>query len=93
MIERTPATSQTGRRRKLVPVSPDLLAMLFTQGNIIHAECMTGLPDHTSFIGVAYDALRGIFLLCFESAEWEPIPENQELPWLQIMYRFIEAAR
>ncbi len=71
-------------------MSPDLLFMLLTEGNTIRVECVQGLPEKASFIGIAYDPMRDVFLLCFESPEWDIVSINQELPWYTVAYRNIE---
>lgn len=77
------------RRRKLVPVSPDFLYEMFTQGNTIHAKCTRGLPNDARFIGISYDPQRDVYYLCFEAAEWEPVALGLMLPELNVQYTSI----
>ncbi len=77
-------------RRKVVPISMHMFHTLFMQGNVIHAECIQGLPSDARFIGMAYEPLRNVYVLCFESEQWEPVPEGKTLPQLDVIYRSIE---
>ncbi len=70
------------RRRKIVPISPELLYDLFTVGAPIYYQCIEGLPTGARFIAHDYDPLRDVHYLVFEADEWEPVPFNQMLPEL-----------
>ncbi len=69
------------RRRKLVRVSR-LLAqdMLWTNGQTIHVKCTKGLPANATFIGMTYDHMRDIYFFCYQSVEWEEVPNYMMLP-------------
>jgi hypothetical protein len=78
-------------RRKLVLISPQLLHALLTQGNIIHAECVQGLPDDAQFVGIKYDPNGGgVYYLGFESEQWEVPPAGERIPILNVIYRSVE---
>ncbi len=69
------------RRRKLVRVSR-LLAqdMLWSNGSIVHVKCTKGLPADATFIGMTYDHMRDIYFFCYQSPEWEEVPDYMMLP-------------
>lgn len=69
------------RRRKLVPVSSIfIMQQNWSTGNIVHAKCTEGLPSDATFIGLTYDHMRDAYYFCYQSAEWDEVPENEILP-------------
>lgn len=74
------------RRRKIVPIAPELLFQLFTEGHEIHARCNQGLPNDARFIFITQDYQRDMFGLCFESDEWEPVPFGEMLPTYMVLW-------
>ena len=69
------------RRRKLVPVSSVfIMQQAWNTGTVVHAKCTEGLPADASFIGLTYDFQRDIYYFCYQSAEWEEIPDGTMLP-------------
>ena len=75
------------RRRKLIRVSR-LLAqdMLWSEGTVVHIKCTKGLPADAVFISLTYDHMRDVYFFCYQSADWEPIPDNQVLPELDLEF-------
>ena len=69
------------RRRKLVPVTRLFATdMLWHTGTIVHIKCAEGLPEDASFIGLTYDHMRDVYYFCYQSSEWEEVPEGEMLP-------------
>lgn len=79
--------NEQARRRKAVPISPQLLYDLFTKGKPRYIQCIEGLPDNARFIGEHYDVQRDVYYLVFESDEWDAIPFGQQLPTLTPHFR------
>ena len=70
------------RRRKLIPVSSIFLvqqAWAHT-GLFMHVKCTDGLPDDATFIGLTYDHMRDVYYFCYQSAEWDEVPDGMMLP-------------
>ncbi len=70
------------RRRKLVPVSSIFLMQqvwAYT-GAITHVKCTDGLPADAMFIGLTYDHMRDVYYFCYQSAEWDEVPDGVMLP-------------
>ncbi len=69
------------RRRKLIPVR-DILFMQqhWHTGDIVHAKCTDGLPADAAFIGLTYDHMRDTYYFCYQSAEWDEVPDGMMLP-------------
>ncbi len=69
------------RRRKLIPVSRLFaIDMLWYTGEIAHFKCTDGLPADATFIGLTYDHMRDVYYFCYQSAEWDEVPEGVQLP-------------
>ena len=82
------------RRRKLVPVSSIFLMQqvwAYT-GAITHVKCTDGLPADATFIGLTYDHMRNVYYFCYQSAEWDEIPDNQMLPTFSPTFTNLHAA-
>lgn len=80
-------THENGRRRMVVRIDPRLLFAMFTEGNVLRATCVQGLPPDAQFVGMSQDYTRDVFVLCFESDSFELVPYFEELPLLDIVYR------
>ena len=79
--------TEQGRRRKKVPISPDLLYGLFTVGPPQYVQCIEGLPEKARFIGLSYDVQCDVYYLVFEADEWESVLFGHELPILRVVLR------
>lgn len=75
------------RRYKAVLIEPELLYTLMTVGTPIYIQCFEGLPKDARFITQAYDILRDVHSLIFESDEWEPVPFGERLPIQPVRHR------
>lgn len=75
------------RRYKAVLITPDLLYTLMTVGTPIYIQCVEGLPKDARFITQAYDILRDVHSLIFESDEWEPVPFGEIVPTQRVAHR------
>lgn len=75
------------RRYKAVLIAPDLLYTLMTVGAPIYIQCLEGLPKDARFITQAYDILRDVHSLIFESSEWEPVPFGEIVPIQPVSHR------
>ena len=69
------------RRRKLVPVSSVFIVQqAWNTGTVIHVKCVEGLPADATFIGLTYDHMRDVYYFCYQSAEWDEVPDGMMLP-------------
>lgn len=75
-----------GRRRKAVVISSQLLQLLFTTDNEIHAKCVEGLPASAQLVGHGYDHRIDVHYLVFESAEWDTVDFGEQLPHVHVKY-------
>ena len=82
------------RRRKLIPVS----SIFFMQqvwghtGAITHIKCTDGLPADATFIGLVYDHMRDVYYFCYQSAEWDEVPDGMMLPVFYPTFMKLEVA-
>lgn len=70
------------RRRKLVPVNSIFLvqqAWAHT-GEVTHVRCTNGLPADAVCCGLTYDHMRDVYYFCYQSAEWDEVPDCEMLP-------------
>ena len=81
------------RRRKLVPVSAIfVMQQAWITGTIVHAKCTEGLPADASFIGLTYDHMRDVYYFCYQSAEWDEIPDGMMLPTFSPTFTNLDVA-
>lgn len=75
------------RRRKLIPVSRLLMQdIAWRNGAVVHFKCTQGLPEDAVFIGMTYDHMRDVYYLCYQSAEWDEVPDGEMLPVFNIQF-------
>jgi hypothetical protein len=81
------------RRRKLVPVSA-IFAQSITAhtGDVMHIKCTNGLPSDATYIGMTYDHLRDVYFFCYQSTEWEEVPDSEMLPIFTPLFMKLNAA-
>ena len=69
------------RRRKLIPVSRFLMQQAWAHtGEVIHVKCTDGLPADATLISLTYDHMRDVYFFCYQSSEWEEVPDYEMLP-------------
>ena len=49
-------------------------------GAITHVKCTDGLPADAMFVGLTYDHMRDTYYFCYQSAEWDEVPDGTMLP-------------
>ena len=81
------------RRRKLVPATPMFMhdGMPHT-GDVIHFKCVDGIPADATFIGLTYDHMRDTYYFCYQSAEWDEVPDGMMLPVFYPTFTKLEVA-
>lgn len=77
----------SGRKRKIMLLSPQLFYDLFTVGSARYFQCIEGLPEKARFVAHGYEATHDTHYLVFESDEWEEVPDGQLLPELRCVVR------
>ena len=69
------------RRRKLIPVSSMFIMQQYWHtGDTVNAKCTDGLPEDATFIGLTYDHMRDVYYFCYQSTEWDEVPDGVMLP-------------
>ena len=66
-------------RYKKVLLSGYFFIELFTEGNIIHAECVLGFPKGTKFVYSFTDQYRGIYII-IEHESFSLLEDGDEIP-------------
>jgi len=76
------------RRRRLIPVSSIFLMQQTWAhtGEVTHVKCTAGLPPDATFVGLTYDHMRDVYYFCYQSAEWDEVPDYQMLPTFSPMF-------
>lgn len=71
-------------RYKKIQVTPTMLAMLFSQGEI-HVNCIVGLPKDAKF---CYIYLDNTYMLnfVFVSDSWGELKDGEIIPDLQLVF-------
>ena len=74
--------------RRVVPVSHELLAQWWTQGQETHIKCVGGLPADAKFIGMGIYDHGNVVGLTFESLHWPEIVGP--LPYFPIVFETLK---
>lgn len=75
------------RRRKLIPVSSIFMHDGMPHTNdVVHFKCTEGLPADALFIGLTYDHMRDVYYFCYQSAEWDEVPDGLFLPIFKLTF-------
>ena len=81
------------RRRKLVPVSSIFMHdQLWAADTFMHVKCVDGLPKDATFISLTYDFIRDAYYFCYQSAEWNEVPDGMMLPVFYPTFMKLEVA-
>lgn len=78
--------TETGRPRKIVLITHNLLGDLLTVGYHGHVRCTEGLPADAKLIAHGYDHRQDAHYLVFESAEWEMVEFGLALPQQEVRF-------
>lgn len=76
-------------KRVTVPIAGYVFQRMLTQGQVVAARCVSGLPEGARFIGLQYEACEDVWLLVFEHETFKPVSEGDPLPRLEITYASI----
>ncbi len=52
----------------------------------MHLKCIEGLPVDATFIGLTYDHMHDVYYFCYQSAEWEEVPDSMMLPIFNLQF-------
>jgi hypothetical protein len=77
--------------KALLKISRRMMEVLFTknyqEGQNVTTYISKGLPEDAVFLNLSYNADHDQFIMLFQSAEFEEVPEGHALPLIDIDYK------
>ena len=69
-------------RAGYIEVSPEMVALVMTEGWHADLKCVKGLPETAKFLNAWVEPTRGSLCLLFEDESFDPVPEGGCFPRL-----------